>query len=226
MISPALLGTIASGNVSRTLLWLRAEETLGATVPIDSSRFARVPYNTQGTTNATQTKCGSSVFGANTGYRIDYTEAELPIFEDQPFLIQHHWYNTGTGATERTFFSRMINQFTPYGWRLRSSAGTGWIFTAWDSGGTVRHYKEWTVSTSTGLWRHVALEWTGTELNAYLDGTLLTPAASTGTPQLITPPSADFKIGWDRTSNIAQNSGYIDDFVIERGPTDVVVACR
>lgn len=200
------------------LLWLRAEETIGTTLPTDSSPYARVASSAAGSVTAAQTKCGSSVFGTTGGFDVKYSAAEFPPFEASPFRIQFHWFWSGGDATA-VLVARMVQGESSsfgLGWRLIASVGTGFIFQSLAGSGSPNS-RTWNAPTGTGFWRHLALQYTGSDLELYLDTVKLTPTSTTGTPVPRLEAGAEFHIGHGRDAGATVNGGYIDEFQVVVG---------
>lgn len=213
------------GDANR-LLWLRAEDTLGTTMLGDSSIYGRVPVSTSGEVTDAKTKCGSGVFGNISGFRISYSEDEFPVFEDEGFVIQAWWFNFGGSSTERTLWGRETAGATRQGWRLRWSNPNTLIFQTWNSSGTQLCSRDFTgPSMPNGAWYHVALVWTGSDFEVYVNESSLSLGSSSGVAQIHTEPGAEFRIGWDQTFSVAQNYGYIDELTVDRYPRAISSAC-
>lgn len=213
------------GSTNNKLLWLRAEETLGTAIPVDSSPYARVPYSASGTVNTVQTKCGTSVYGSNAGFSVLYSASEFPPFESSPFVIQFHLYQHG-GDSDPALVSRMVQGESSSfgkGWKLRFSVGTGYILQNYNGSGIVGE-KVWLATMSTGSWRHIAMKYTGSDVDLYVNGSLLTPDSGSF-PTFRLETGAEFHIAYGRSAGLNVLFGHIDNFIVEAGDVAIDTAC-
>lgn len=184
--------------------------TTGVAAAVDTSYYGRVPTTVSGDgLSNIQAKCGDTSYRVVTSGEIAYTQEEFEPFEAGDFTCEAFLYNTGT--TDGVIFSRMSE--TPRGWRLRFTGSLNqMLFQNINPSGTFYTVEwVWNMPANTA-WTKVTLVKTGVaSLQLYRDGVLLTPASTTGTPELTIVDGATFKLLRDRNTGVLPYRGYIDE---------------
>lgn len=220
------IGSFDPLTTATTIIQVPTSASASFYAPLDSDLNDDAQYTLSGTASgnaAIQTSVkklgvGSLYLPSRSGDFVTYDDSSNPISFSSNYTIEAYVQLSDITSANNYIWSKRENSSTHANsaWAFKWMGPSGNAWEIYQAQGSSQHVTSHSDSISAGVWYHIAVVRSGTDLLLFRDGNLISGSNTTGAGGALNTPSTNIVLGDLAGGSSNGFAGYIDDFRISQ----------